>query len=90
MRYEGYTSRERVDDILDKISKYGMKSLTSLEKEFLNLFTRAKITGKDMIWNVETDDVQYIEEIERFFKHKLPGSKSTFFRIVLAGAKVKN
>jgi hypothetical protein len=36
MRYEGYTSKERVDDILDKISKYGIKSLTSLEKEFLD------------------------------------------------------
>jgi len=36
MRYEGYTSKERVDDILDKISKYGMKSLTKLEKDFLD------------------------------------------------------
>jgi hypothetical protein len=36
MRYEGYTSMERVDDILDKISKYGIKSLTQLEKEFLD------------------------------------------------------
>ncbi len=36
MRYEGYTSKERVDDILDKISKYGIKSLSSLEKEFLD------------------------------------------------------
>ena len=25
MRYEGYTSNERTDDILDKISKYGIK-----------------------------------------------------------------
>ena len=36
MRYQGYTSKERVDDILDKISKYGIKSLTSLEKDFLD------------------------------------------------------
>ena len=36
MRYEGYTSMERVDDILDKISKYGIKSLTHLEKDFLD------------------------------------------------------
>jgi len=36
MRYEGYTSKERVDDILDKISKYGIKSLSPLEKEFLD------------------------------------------------------
>jgi len=36
MRYEGYTSKERVDDILDKISKYGITSLTPGEKEFLD------------------------------------------------------
>ena len=36
MRYEGYTSNERTDEILDKISKYGMKSITPLEKEFLD------------------------------------------------------
>ena len=36
MRYEGYTTSQRVDDILDKISKYGIKSLSSLEKEFLD------------------------------------------------------
>jgi hypothetical protein len=36
MRYEGYTSNERTDDILDKISKYGIKSLTQLEKDFLD------------------------------------------------------
>jgi hypothetical protein len=36
MKYEGYTSKERLDDILDKISRYGIDSLTNLEKEFLD------------------------------------------------------
>ena len=36
LRYEGYTTSQRVDDILDKISKYGVKSLSQLEKEFLD------------------------------------------------------
>jgi hypothetical protein len=36
MRYENYTSTERMDDILDKISKYGIDSLSDLEKEFLD------------------------------------------------------
>jgi len=36
MLYENYTTQQRVDDILDKISKYGMKSLTKLEKDFLD------------------------------------------------------
>ena len=42
MRYEGYTSNERLDDILDKISKYGIKSLTELEKEFLDSHSSGK------------------------------------------------
>lgn len=42
MRYEGYDTQERLDDILDKISKYGMKSLTPLEKEFLDSHSSSK------------------------------------------------
>jgi hypothetical protein len=36
MRYEGYSTKERVDDILDKISKYGIASITPREREFLD------------------------------------------------------
>jgi len=36
MRYDGYTVQQRVDDILDKISKYGMVSLRPDELDFLN------------------------------------------------------
>ena len=36
MRYEGYSSSERMDDILDKISTYGIESLTQLERDFLD------------------------------------------------------
>lgn len=36
MRYEGFSSSERLDEILDKISKYGIDSLTPQEKMFLD------------------------------------------------------
>jgi len=36
MRYEGYSTQQRVDDLLDKISKHGIKSLSQLEKDFLD------------------------------------------------------
>lgn len=39
MRYTGYTSVERVDDILDKIYKYGISSITVLEKDFLDAYS---------------------------------------------------
>ena len=40
--YDGYSSTERTDDILDKISKYGVSSLTILEKEFLDSYKEGK------------------------------------------------
>jgi hypothetical protein len=40
MRYEGYSSKERVDDILDKISLYSISSLTDLELEFLDAYSK--------------------------------------------------
>lgn len=36
MKYEGYTAPQRLDDILDKISKRGIESLSPLEKKFLD------------------------------------------------------
>lgn len=38
VRYESYSVEDRLDDVLDKISKYGISHLTSLEKEFLESF----------------------------------------------------
>lgn len=36
MKPENYSIKQRLDDVLDKISKYGIDSLTALEKEFLD------------------------------------------------------
>jgi hypothetical protein len=41
----------------------------------------------DMIWNMPVGNNQYLEEIERFFKHKLPGNKSQFFNLKIRGYK---
>ena len=60
MRYENYTSSERVDDVLDKISKYGIKSLTKLEKDFLD----AHSTGKQE----ELHKIIIKEESEKVFE----------------------
>lgn len=39
----------------------------------------------DMIWNMPTGSNQYLEEIERFFQHRLPGNKSQLFNLKIRG-----
>lgn len=60
MKYESYTATERLDDILDKISKYGFDSLSELEKEFL----AAHKSGKEK----EAHDKLSKKEIETIFE----------------------
>ena len=40
MRYEGFSAQERQDEILDKISKYGISSLSKDEKDFLDSYSQ--------------------------------------------------
>ena len=42
IRYEGFSAQERQDEILDKISKYGIASLTTDEKEFMDSWSEGK------------------------------------------------
>lgn len=44
----------------------------------------------DLIWNVPIGTKNYIEEVERFFKHKLPGMKSQFYNIRIIGLDITN
>jgi len=60
MRYEGYTAQQRVDDILDKISKYGMSSLRDDERDFLN----AHKSGNQE----EVHNKMIVDESERVFE----------------------
>jgi len=61
MRYKGYTSKERSDDILDKISKYGIDSVTKLEKDFLDSHS----SGNEEISHIEIS----IKETESSFEY---------------------
>ena len=76
MRYEGYSTKERVDDILDKISKYGIVSVTPREKEFLDAHASGseeevhKLLTKEEMERVFEDDHGYfrfeLDEIEDY------------------------
>lgn len=43
---------------------------------------------KDLIWNMATGMQGYLEEIERFFKCRLPGMKSQYYNIRLIGLNI--
>lgn len=44
----------------------------------------------DMTWNIPVGLKNYIEQIEHFFKHKIPGSKSNMFDIYLSNTGIDN
>ena len=54
----------------------------------LEMFQRSSIPAQNIYWTLPTPSIQYVETIERMFKNKIPGSKSTFFNIKLCGTKV--
>lgn len=62
----------------------------ALEPSMLVLFNRSYFKAKDMLWNIPTSPIQYVEGIERFFQHKIPGSKSQFYKIKIEGLDLKN
>jgi len=72
------------DGYLDNIKVYDY----AIKPEFFNLFFRERFIGDDLTWSLPTAKLQYVEGIERFFKHKLPGSKSPFFKIKISGSKI--
>ena len=62
----------------------------AIETKFVPYFTQAITIGEDLIWSAPTEELQYIETIERFFKNKIPGSKSQFFKIKISGTQITN
>ncbi len=58
-------------------------------KDILAISESSKtIAFDDLIWNMPVGSRNYVEEIERFFKHKMPGNKSQFFDIKLTGLSI--
>lgn len=61
-----------------------------LNQSEILLLLRSNIIGEDIFWSLPTPRMQYVEKIERVFKHKLPGSKSPFYKIKLANFPVED
>lgn len=61
IKYKEFTIQQRVDDILDKISKYGIDSINKDEKEILDLYS----AGSE-----EEINKKLISEINKIFEDK--------------------
>jgi hypothetical protein len=62
----------------------------AISPELHEIFLREFIKAEDITWNLPTPDLQYIEKIERLFKHKIPGHKSALYRIKLKGSHISD
>lgn len=62
----------------------------AIESKNLEMFQRAAIPGQNIYWTLPTPSVQYIETIERMFKNKIPGAKSSFFNLKICGTGIKD
>jgi hypothetical protein len=57
----------------------------SIPERFLELFMLSEYVGRDLVWNINSGDISYIETVERFFQHRLPPSKSLGYKIRISG-----
>ena len=62
----------------------------ALEENKFQMFLRSSIPADDIYWTLPVPNIQYIEKVERMFKHKLPGSKTTFYKIKLKGTTIQD
>jgi hypothetical protein len=60
----------------------------AIDPRFIKFLALEKTIAADIEWNIPTTSIQYVEEIDKFFKHRLPGSKSGFFNIKISGSKI--
>jgi hypothetical protein len=60
----------------------------AINNNFIQAFLREKIYSQNIVWSIPTAPLQYVEGVERFFKHRLPGHKSPFFRVKISGTKI--
>lgn len=55
-----------------------------------DIFLREAYKGQDITWALPSPSLQYVERIERFFKHKIPGHKAPFYIVKLRGTNIED
>lgn len=71
---------------IDSIKMYDY----AIDPRFIKFLVLEKNIFSDIIWNIPTTAIQYVEGIERVFKHRMPGHKSAFFNLKLTGSSIKD
>jgi hypothetical protein len=56
-----------------------------IERFFLSLWK-----GQDLIWDIPTASLNYIEEIDGYFQHRFPSSKSKAYRVRIYGHNMQD
>lgn len=72
------------DGFIDAVRIYDY----AIDSSFIQYFIREKIQGDNIVWNIITAPLQYVETIDRFFKHRVPGYKSNFFNIKINQSQI--
>jgi len=62
-----YYSNNNLDDILDKISKYGYENLSYKDKEYLKNFDKKYIKYENDLYNVYIQDIEYTKNFIIFY-----------------------
>lgn len=62
MRYEGFSTQDRVDELLDKIKAKGINSLTDQEREFLDAFSKGQGEELHNKMNFAENEVTYEDD----------------------------
>ena len=75
-----HTSTRRIKDF--RLYSYALDSYS------LRLILNTHLPFYDIDWNIATGSQNYLEDIQRFFKNKLPGSKSAYYNITLTGLSI--
>ena len=82
IKYSQFHFKGKIDDI--RIYD------TILNNNDFRYLYMSKIDYQDIVWNMATGEQSYLEEIERFFKLKLPGQKQQYYNIKLVGLQISN
>lgn len=81
---DDYRFNGKIADVRFYSQALQQSDIKSLQKRFLlSSFT-------DLVWSAPTGQRYYIEQIERFFLHRLPGAKSNMFNLKIKNSGITN